>query len=94
MSIKLTLSFRGDTGPIDEALLADLAAHRSAVLRADGYGFLHLVMEGQPTVVIDDEVWHQLAYLCRCATELLAGMEPIRRISSTIRGSTSTSTPA
>ena len=73
MSVTVRFSMLGLDRRLDEDELADPAPHRDALAKRNRSGFVTISTPTQPTVELEDEVWHQLLELCNGCVALLAG---------------------
>ncbi len=73
MSVTVRFSMLGLDRQLDEDELADPALHRDALAKNNRSGVVMIESPDQPTVELEDEVWHQLLELCNGCVALLAG---------------------
>lgn len=73
MSVTVRFSMLGLDRQLDEDELADPAPFRDALAKRNRSGVVLIESPDQPTVELEDEVWHQLLELCNGCIALLAG---------------------
>lgn len=73
MSITVRFSMLGLDRQLDEDELVDPAPHRDALAKRNRSGVVTITSPAQPTVELEDEVWHQLLELCNGCVALLSG---------------------
>ena len=73
MSVTVRFSMLGLDRRLGEDELVDPAPHRDALAKRNRSGVVTITSPAQPTVELEDEVWHQLLELCNGCVALLAG---------------------
>jgi hypothetical protein len=73
MSVTVRFSMLGLDRRLDEEELVDPTPHRDALAKRNRSGVVTITSPAQPTVELEDEVWHQLLELCNGCVATLAG---------------------